>query len=92
MTRRKTRLLPRLPRDVRSEPVGTFAGTIGPDAPVGTYGGAMLRRSQGPGTFAGDADAQRQGSFADTSHVVVFTGPEIRADTEVRPDRLVDAA
>jgi hypothetical protein len=51
--------------DVRREPVGGFAGTLGPDAPVGTYGNVRRRRRQGAGTFAGDADRQRQGSFAD---------------------------
>ena len=53
--------------DVRREPVGWFAGTVTPDAPVGTYGNVRRRRSQGTGTYVGDADRQRQGSFADTS-------------------------
>jgi hypothetical protein len=51
--------------DVRKEPVGGFAGTVDPEAPVGTYGNVRRRRRQGAGTFAGDADRQRQGSFAD---------------------------
>jgi hypothetical protein len=53
--------------DVRREPVGGFAGTLDPDAPVGTYGNVRRRRRQGAGTFVGDADRQRQGSFADAS-------------------------
>lgn len=51
--------------DVRREPVGGFARTLGPDAPVGTYGNVRRFRRQGAGTFAGDADQRRQGSFAD---------------------------
>jgi hypothetical protein len=51
--------------DVREEPAGTFAGTIGPDAPVGTFGNVRVRRGRGAGTYAGNPDHQRQGSFAD---------------------------
>jgi hypothetical protein len=51
--------------DVRREPVGGFACTLGPDALVGTYGNVRRFRRQGAGTFAGDADRKRQGSFAD---------------------------
>jgi hypothetical protein len=32
--------------------------------PDGTFSGARRLRRQGRGTFAGDADAQRQGTFA----------------------------
>ena len=64
-------LIGRPPGDIRREPVGGFAGPVGPDAPVGTYGGGVVRRRQGTGTFAGDADRQRQGSFADTDRVVI---------------------
>jgi hypothetical protein len=63
----------RRPGDVRREPVGGFAGPIGPDAPVGTFGDRHVLRRQGAGSFAGDADHQRQGSFADTDRVVIFT-------------------
>ena len=42
--------------DVRREPVGGFAGPVGPDAPVGTYGGRQVLRSQAAGSFAGDPD------------------------------------
>src|SRR4051812_14654696 len=48
-------------RDVRSEPVGSFAGTLAPDAPVGTFAGRVRLRCQGNGTFAGSADRQRKG-------------------------------
>jgi hypothetical protein len=59
--------------DVRREPVGGFAGPVAPDAPVGTYGNRPVLRRQGAGSFAGDPDHQRQGSFADTDRVVIFT-------------------
>jgi hypothetical protein len=61
------------PRDIRREPVGGFAGPVAPDAPIGTYGGRVLQRRQGAGSFAGDPDRQRQGSFADTDRVVIVT-------------------
>ena len=68
-----TLLIGRRPGDVRRQPVGGFAGPVGPEAPVGTYGGGVVRRRQGTGAFAGDADRQRQGSFADTDRVVIVT-------------------
>jgi hypothetical protein len=66
-------LIGRAPGDVRHEPVGGFAGPVEPDDPVGTYAGAPVTRRQGAGAFAGDADAQRQGSFADTDRVEIVT-------------------
>jgi hypothetical protein len=61
------------PRDIRHQPVGGFAGPVAPDAPIGTYNSRPLRRRQGTGSFAGDPDQQRQGSFADTDRVVIAT-------------------
>jgi hypothetical protein len=61
------------PRDIRREPVGGFAGPVAPDAPIGTYGGRVLQRRRGAGSFAGDPDQQRQGAFADTDRVVIVT-------------------
>ena len=61
------------PRDIRHEPAGGFAGPVAPDAPIGTYGGRALQRRQGAGSFAGDPDQQRQGSFADTDRVAIVT-------------------
>jgi hypothetical protein len=61
------------PRDIRREPVGGFAGPVAPDAPIGTYGGRVLQRRRGFGSFAGDPDQQRQGSFEDTDRVVIVT-------------------
>jgi hypothetical protein len=60
--------------DIRREPVGGFAGTIGPEAHVGDYGGALRLRRQGRGAYAGDPDGQRQGSFADTDRDMIVTG------------------
>jgi hypothetical protein len=59
--------------DIRREPVGGFAGPVLPDRPVGNYGNALRRRRQGRGAYAGDPDAQRQGSFADTDSDLIET-------------------
>jgi hypothetical protein len=59
--------------DVRDERAGTFAGSIGPDAPVGRFAGLPRRRCQGTGTFAGDSDRQRKGSFGDVERDVIVT-------------------
>jgi hypothetical protein len=61
------------PRDIRREPVGGFAGPVAPDAPAGTFASAAVLRRRGTGSFAGDPDQQRQGSFADTDRVVIVT-------------------
>src|SRR5437868_4269706 len=61
-----------LVHDLRREPVGEFLGRAEPDAPVRTFASTTLLRWHPPGTFAGDADRQRAGSFADVdSHVIV---------------------
>jgi nucleotide-binding universal stress UspA family protein len=52
--------------DVRDQNAGGFAGPVEPSAPVGRYAGAAGVRREGAGTFAGDPDVQRQGSFGDT--------------------------
>jgi hypothetical protein len=71
---RALRLLSGSPlHDVRAESVGTFAGSIGPDAPVGRFAGRPRRRRQGAGSFAGDPDRQRRGSFADVERDVIVT-------------------
>ena len=72
--RRCIRLLTGSPlHDVRAERVGTFAGSVGPDAPVGTFGDRPRRRRQGAGAYAGDPDRQRKGSFADVDRDVIVT-------------------
>ena len=62
--RRDIRPGPTLP-GVRREPVGNFAGRVGPDDPLGNFGNVPRVRRQGAGAFAGDPDRQRQGSFGD---------------------------
>jgi hypothetical protein len=59
--------------DVRAERVGTFGGSIDPDAPVGRFAGPPRRRCQGTGTFAGDPDRQRKGCFGDVDRDVIVT-------------------
>jgi hypothetical protein len=61
------------PHDTRREPVGAFAGTVGPEAPVGTFPGVVCLRRQSAGAFAGDPDRQRQGSFGDVDRDVIVT-------------------
>ena len=65
--------------DVRRQRVGGFAGPVAPDARVGTFGDRPVLRRQAAGSFAGDPDHRRQGSFADTDRVVIVT---YDADTE----------
>jgi hypothetical protein len=59
--------------DTRHQPVGTYAGSADPDAPVGTYGGRVVLRRQGAGSYAGDPDRQRQGSYGDADRVAITT-------------------
>jgi hypothetical protein len=83
--RREIRLLTSRPLpDIRREPVGGFAGPVGPDAPVGTFAGSAHRRSDdagsfATGSFAGDAHQLRQGSFGDVERVTIVT---YKADAE----------
>ena len=85
---REIRLLTSRPlADIRREPVGGFAGPVGPDAPVGTFAGSTHRRSDdagsfATGSFAGDAHQQRQGSFGDVERVTIVT---YKADAERLP-------
>jgi hypothetical protein len=58
-------------RDTRNEPAGGFARPIAPGAPVGTFGNTPALRCDGNGSFAGDADRQRRGSYADAYRDVV---------------------
>lgn len=82
----------RPPRDMRREPRGGFAGPVGPDAPTGSYASVAHLRGRPTGSFAtgsyaGDPDRQRQGSFADVERVVIITykdGAERRRVTGYR--------
>jgi hypothetical protein len=51
--------------DIRREVVGGYARPVGPYAPIGTYANRVLLRRQGTGSYAGDPQLQRQGSYAD---------------------------
>jgi hypothetical protein len=84
VSRRDLRPAPRYRlHDVRVERVGGFAGPVAPDDPVGTFANVRRLRRQGTGTFAGDADRRRQGSFADS----VTPG-----DARARPEHFAPAA
>jgi hypothetical protein len=78
------------PHDRRQEIAGGFAKPVVPDATVGRFAGTPLRRWRGEGSFAGEADLMRKGSFADVDAdaIVTFAGHAERAriagDREVR--------
>jgi hypothetical protein len=72
--------------DVREEPVGGFARAVGPDAPVGTFANVRRLRRQGAGSFVGDSDRQRQGSFADADRDVIVTYDDGGARARVAGD------
>src|SRR4051794_25181601 len=57
--------------DLRVEPVGEFAGRAAPDDPVRTFANTTVRRWRPGGSFAGDPDRQREGSFADVDGAVI---------------------
>lgn len=62
--------------DLRREPVGEFLGRAYPESPVRTFASTTLERWHPPGTFFGNPDRQRAGSFGDVdSHVVVHRDP-----------------
>src|SRR3954453_21257374 len=79
------------PHDRRQEIAGGFARPVPPDAAVGRFAGTPLRRWRGEGSFAGEADLMRKGSFADVDAdaIVPFGEHAVRApiagDREVRP-------
>jgi hypothetical protein len=61
-------------RDARDTPIGTFAGTTTADAQtVGSYANVARSGREAIGTFAGDSDKQRRGSFGDTDRDTVTT-------------------
>jgi len=59
--------------DVRGEPTGGFAGPVPPDAAVRDFGNRRHVRREGNGTFFGDADRQREGTFADSDRDVIVS-------------------
>jgi len=61
-------------KDSRDAPIGTFAGTTTADAlTVGSYAGIQHSGPTAMGTFAGDPDVQRRGSFGDADRDTVAT-------------------
>jgi len=62
-------------RDAREAPEGEFAGSVGPDAVVGSFAGEGHQRDEGMGAFAGSAAEQRAGSFADADRETVASYP-----------------
>jgi hypothetical protein len=75
--------------DVRHEPTGGFAGPVGPEAPVGTFAGTVRLRRHGNGSFAGDSDRQRQGSFADAEHELIVAYEDGAASSRLVGDRAI---
>ena len=63
-------------RDRRVMVRGSFAGQLLPDDAVRTFADTTRHRRGAEGTFEGDADAHRQGTFADTDRdqFTDFTG------------------
>jgi len=62
------------PRDARGGRQGSFAAAPAPEA-VGDFANRGHRRAGGRGTFAGTADDQRGGSFADADRETVTSYP-----------------
>jgi hypothetical protein len=63
-------------RDAREEPMGSFAGTAEHGGAREDFAGREHAAGAGRGTFAGDADEQRRGSFADIDSETVTEYPE----------------
>jgi hypothetical protein len=61
-------------QDARDAPIGTFAGTTTADAlSVGSFADIAHSGREAIGSFAGDPDKQRRGSFGDTDRDTVTT-------------------
>jgi hypothetical protein len=82
--------------DVRDEPVGEFAGAARPRDPVGSFANVRHLRREGNGAFFGDADRQRQGTFADADRDAVVVLAEVAdstlAEARSRLDGIAPAA
>jgi hypothetical protein len=63
-------------RDAREEPMGSFAGTAEHGGAREDFAGQEHPAGAGRGTFAGDADEQRRGSFADMDSETITEYPE----------------
>jgi hypothetical protein len=61
-------------QDARDAPIGNFAGTTTADAEtVGSYANIAHSGREAIGTFAGDPDEQRRGSFSDVDRDTLTT-------------------
>lgn len=77
------------PHDRRQEIAGGFAGPIAPDAGVGRFAGTPLRRWRGEGSFAGEPDLMRKGSFADVDADAIVTFADHAERARIAGDREV---
>ncbi len=75
-------LIGRMARDVRNEPVGTYAGEIGPTTLLGTFGGGSVERRKSPGNFSGRSDATK-GAFGSSDQDVVVMHCHGREKTRI---------
>jgi hypothetical protein len=75
--------------DRRREIAGGFAGPVPPEAPVGRFAGTPVRRWRGAGSFAGDPDLMRQGSFADVDADAIVTFADHAEHARITGDREV---
>jgi hypothetical protein len=67
-------IMGRAVKDARDAPIGTFAGPTTADAmTVGSYADVAHSGRDATGTFAGDPDNQRRGSFGDADRDTVTT-------------------
>jgi hypothetical protein len=67
-------IMGRAAEDARDAPIGTFAGTTTTDAEtIGSYANVAHSGREATGTFAGDPDKQRRGSFGDVDRDTVTT-------------------
>ena len=62
--------------DVRQERVGEFAGSAGPEAPVGSFAGPAHERAAPTADFASKGRSGRVGSFADADRDTITTYPD----------------
>ena len=77
------------PHDRRQAIAGGFARPVPPDAAVGRFAGAPLRRWRGEGSFAGEADLMRKGSFADVDADAIVTFADHAERARIAGDREV---
>jgi hypothetical protein len=70
--------------DASDGPIGTFAGTTTADAEtVGSYANIPRSGRDAAGSFAGNPDEQRRGSFGDTDHDTVVTYQRVVTHTRI---------